>query len=267
MGLFAPFAIGGALLGAAQGFLDNNSARGAATQAFNREKWFMQNRYQLQVEDMRKAGLNPALAYSQQAPMPGVQMGNMSKGAAVAGMHAGAQASVSAAQVRALNAEANLKDAMAVTEHNRPENVSADTDLKVTQRALASMNYNAVEQSIQKMRAETANLYASAAAHEAAVRVADATIPKLFAEVRELGTRSAVQAMDEVLKGLDASKQKALLPFLVQMGIAESYTKQLSLPEAEALAAKWRTQFGQSSLPWVHEALKAIGSFPAIIKR
>lgn len=35
-----------------------------AQKAFNREKEFYSQRYQLQVEDLKKAGLNPALAYN-----------------------------------------------------------------------------------------------------------------------------------------------------------------------------------------------------------
>lgn len=56
---------GSSILG---GVLGNSSASAAARQAWQRQKTAYQHRYQWQVEDMKKAGLNPMLAFSQAPP-------------------------------------------------------------------------------------------------------------------------------------------------------------------------------------------------------
>ncbi len=248
--------VGGTLYG-------NYASAKAATKAFDREKWLMSNKYQMQVADLKAAGLNPALAYGAPAPIPGVPQATQ-RGVERASSSA-LNARLMQAQAADLEASAALKGAQAITEAERPGLVESERELNIANRALSAMNYNAVLKSIDKMSAEVTNLYASAAAHNAAARLADATIPKLFAEIKELGTRSSVQKMDAILKDLSVSQQQQLLPYLVQMGVADSYLRQLMLPEAEALAAKWRSQFGQSALPWVHEAQKMIPGFGVIL--
>lgn len=55
------------------------------------QKWMMKNRYQLQMEDMRKAGLNPILASGAQPPSPAgasAQISNPAQGAVSSGREA-----------------------------------------------------------------------------------------------------------------------------------------------------------------------------------
>lgn len=65
-------AIGGMGMEAASAWYSNRKAEQRQHEAFDQSKWMMQNRYQMQVNDLKAAGLNPMLAVSQGAPMPSV---------------------------------------------------------------------------------------------------------------------------------------------------------------------------------------------------
>lgn len=64
-------ALGGLGMEAASAWYGNRMAEKRQHEAFDQQKWMMQNRYQMQTKDMMAAGLNPMLAVSQAPPMPG----------------------------------------------------------------------------------------------------------------------------------------------------------------------------------------------------
>lgn len=69
---FNPITAGVGLLGsAASTYFANKAAKTNQRDAFEQQKWMMQNRYQMQTRDLKAAGLNPMLAVTQGAPMPG----------------------------------------------------------------------------------------------------------------------------------------------------------------------------------------------------
>lgn len=65
-------AIGGAILGgvmdATGNIIQHHWAQNDAAKAWKRQLWLMSNRYQLTVEDLKKAGLNPLLAVGGMSP-------------------------------------------------------------------------------------------------------------------------------------------------------------------------------------------------------
>lgn len=70
-GAFNPAAaLGGMAAETASAWYNNRMAQKRQHESFDQQKWMMQNRYQMQVADMKAAGLNPMLATSQGAPMP-----------------------------------------------------------------------------------------------------------------------------------------------------------------------------------------------------
>lgn len=64
-------ALGGLAGEAASAWYGNRMAQKRQHEAFDQQKYMMSNRYQMQTKDMMAAGLNPMLATSQGAPMPG----------------------------------------------------------------------------------------------------------------------------------------------------------------------------------------------------
>lgn len=72
VGGFNPVAgLAGGALEFASNWYGNRKAQARQREAFDQQKWMMQNRYQMQVGDLKAAGLNPMLATTQGAPMPG----------------------------------------------------------------------------------------------------------------------------------------------------------------------------------------------------
>lgn len=246
---------------------DTYQASTAAAKANERNVHSYRHRYQWQVEDMRKAGLNPALSYGFTAPVSAAApMAQMPKGSGVTG---GIRELASAGQAKAaeenLQADSELKRAQAMTERNRPENVAADTGLKVAERGKVVVETEVARESVAKVIAETKLAGASAAHQSAAAELARATLPKIIAEIGKLNASALRDSVEAQLRGLEASKLKQLMPYLIQLGVAESYSAQLSLPEREAMAAKWRTAVGQSALPWLREAAGLVPGFGVIV--
>lgn len=259
----------GALLEIGGAALGNYASAKAATKAFDREKWLYSNRYQMQVADLKAAGLNPALAYGnpappapsvQQAPQRGPDFKSVPQFQLVK-----SAAQVNSAQAAKAQAEAALAEAQAATERNRPENVQADTAYKKAAAALANAQSEVQRVTVDQIIQNTKTSAASASLMRSQEQVARATIPKLFAEATELTTRAGLQRMDSILAGLNAQEKQAVLPYLISMTRAESYAKQLDLPEREAAAKMWQTGFGQSALPWVREAANAVAKLPLAI--
>lgn len=259
-------ATGGFLSNVAGALYGNYASAKAATKAFDRDVWMMSNRYQLQVDDMKKAGLNPMLAAGASPPSPNAPMAQQR---GVDDIGGSTQRISSAVQARAaavnMLADAELKRAQAMTERNRPENVEADTSLKRSQAGLADTHAEVNRNMVANIVADTRLKGASAAQHEAQTAVAYATLPKIVAEIAKMSSETDVYRLEAVLKGLDASKAQALQPYLIQLGIAESYLKQLSLPEAEAMAKKWRSAVGNSALPWLRELAKLMPGFGVVL--
>lgn len=115
-------------------------------------KSLYRHRYQWQVEDMKRAGLNPALAYGQNAPIPQTQpihdLGSevvRGASAAAAAQQTKVQTQLTAAQAALLNAQAadialgtklknDLLRMQIATESERPLQIKAQTSLAEQQR-------------------------------------------------------------------------------------------------------------------------------------
>lgn len=118
----------------------NEARRRAAADATARQIDFFGRRYQLQMADMKKAGLNPILSYRQSPPGVGTQAM-----AAVENLGlSGAQASASSAQATFAREQArtqadvrNQIRAVTAREMASARNIEADTRLKGVQEILA----------------------------------------------------------------------------------------------------------------------------------
>lgn len=198
----------------------NYASAKAATKSFDRDVYMMSNRYQLQVEDLKKAGLNPMLAVGASPPAPNAPMAQMR--APELGRAASAGQAVAA--TKALEAEAELKKAMAETERNRPENVAAGT-----QRDIASADQ--ARQQTENLKAELAKIQAE--------------IARLVAETKESGARTEtierMRDLDARLKALEAMERNYRMPEAQLRGKAAEKvirTDEVAGPTAESIG-RW----------------------------
>lgn len=148
---------GSSLLG---GILQSNSAKTAAKRQFQRELYMSNTSYQRAMKDMRKAGLNPMLAYQQGgASTPNVgqaQVPNIMEGIPNA-VNTGLAAKKNEAEVTNIEsqtaknvADTQLSSAMAVK-------TAADTELAGAQTRNTSMDTWVKEKTGDKTHQDTAN--------------------------------------------------------------------------------------------------------------
>lgn len=171
-------AIGGAVLGAAGSWFSGKSSADAAESQYK-------HRYQWQVKDLKKAGLNPMLAVSQGAPnVPQPQFPDIGEGA-LKGAAVGVQAQLAKKQAA---------------------NIEADTVLKGSATALNVAS--ARESSIRAGIAEASLPWAPSLA-QATAQGADKAIAVQNKQLEKLGEEIAG------LK-LDNSQKERLMPLMVE---------------------------------------------------
>ena len=159
-GIGAIGSVASSLIGGGLGFLGAESSNKEARRMMQRQQDFQErmyrNRYQYQMADMRAAGLNPILAYSQGppgAPSGASAIQPLNEMGAI-GAELGRGVS-SAIQARRMKADVELTEEQAKAAKETVKNIAEDTKLKNEQRNVASADWmlKAVQQRLTAKQA------------------------------------------------------------------------------------------------------------------
>lgn len=142
----------------------NRMAEKRNRESFDQQKWLYSNRYQLQVNDLKAAGLNPMLAYANAAPSvsapPPAPVHRMDIGAMSQVLMASAQAAKTATETESISMDNLVKKASLMNLYDEihyrvreleqriktgkatQEEVEARRDLVKMERRLAEQEYN-----------------------------------------------------------------------------------------------------------------------------
>lgn len=193
-----------------------NALTGSASASAARDAY--KTRYQDTVNDMKKAGLNPGLAYSQGAggqpstvPLP--QLGDT--------LTHGVSAAMSAAQAKANTRLTEAQTAL----------LNAQTDALSARPGLENL----------KLQAETRNIGASTAKTGVDTELARANIPLTEARTKGEALRNGLMALDGVMRELDISYASRSLDDRVRLLRKQAEKMGLEVTGQELLNAATRS--------------------------
>lgn len=187
----------GAALGAVGGFLANRQQKKQFQMNYELAKNQLYNQHQIEVADLRAAGLNPILS---------ANGGNSTFGAVSGGSYENVGSSatsgyMAAQQAKNLEAQNSVIDAQIIKTRAEAQNVIADTALKQAQTANTKGLTSLIPLQRQNIFAMTEQAKAQTQSWQMQVKVAEANIQKILqdvenskritdASVNELNTRS-----------------------------------------------------------------------------
>ena len=187
IGSVASSLIGGGLgyLGAAE---SNKEARKMQQRQMDFQQRMFQHRYQYQMADMKAAGLNPILAYSQGPPggpagSPPIQPLN-ELGAIGAELGRGVSTAI---QARRMEADVKLSEEQAKAAAESVKNIAEDTKLKTEQRNVAAADWmlKAIQQNLTRNQANLTSAQTLKTYEETMMRQLEIRIAKEMEQIRK----------------------------------------------------------------------------------
>lgn len=203
----------GTAFGIGEKLYDNYTSAKAATKAFDRQKWMAENAYQMKVSDLRKAGLNPALALgSGGAQFPGVAVARTDFGGASGGGLRMAQTSKTAQEE--------------VVAEQLVDKMGAEIDLMIRQGHLA-------ESARMLNDAKRLEVYATIQLTNQQLLTA-----RSETDLRQIAVRIA---------GMDEQQQRATMESYINFTNSENWSNKA---QADAYAGLWESWLGDA-LPFL----------------
>jgi len=179
-------ALGGLGLEVGSAWYGNRQAQKRQREAFDQQKWMMQNRYQMQTKDLMASGLNPMLAVTQGAPMP----------------NAPAAAKTDKPDIGQMST-IMLATAQAAKTAQETENLKTENEINLNTAAAWPTTMTKLAREIEKLEQEKATGKAS---EEDLKRLAD--LHKAQADAERQGIK--MKRPEEIASGLDAATYSAM---------------------------------------------------------
>lgn len=248
--------LGGSLLGGimgregAQDAMDFSSAQSAEQMAFQERMY--KNRYQYQVEDLKKAGLNPMMAYMQApaAPPQGSQAHHIeNKGLASAqGAMLGTQVRYMDAQTKNAETQAMLNTASAAREEATAKATLAQAGL--SELELGRLTY--LKDIFDSWNKDGFRVQSDKAQSLYDMYKAENDLESL-AELNALARKHGYQRYDAAVRDTD---------FLQSLN--NLYQSKLKNAEHESMSGMWRSDYGRNVAPYVNSASSIAGSVSGV---
>lgn len=198
-----PFPVAAAI-GAGVGALGNIFSGSANARQSERN---YKHRYQWEVQDLKKAGLNPSLAYGHNAPIPATQPLEPLGDSAVRGASSAAQASQATAQKDLLKAQTHLLQAQTADLIDqvklRNANIATDTALKGVTGGKTQREWELVNETVKKLRLD----------NEFTRRTLGERVTRVQMELKKLGLEMTGQEIANFLAEMDKPRAKAEAKF------------------------------------------------------